>query len=82
MTSKIDTYGCPEFFADASAIEVVGSCVRLSFGVQRGEQVQGVFSMVMPVEVAMLCSKVCQQVSQAAFAAMPPAAEELKRRAH
>jgi hypothetical protein len=68
---KIDTYGCPEYFIDASAIEVMGANIRLSFGIHRGDQIQGVFSMVMTAEFAVACSKVCQQVSlEAAFRAL------------
>lgn len=68
--AKIDTMGCPEFFVDASSIEITGTNVRLSFGVHRGDHVEGVFSMVMPAEVAMICSKVCQQVSQTVYTAI------------
>lgn len=66
--TPIDTYGCPEYFIDSSSIEVMGTNIRLSFGIRRGEQIQGVFSMVMTADFACACSQVCHQVSrEAAF---------------
>lgn len=70
--TRVDTFGCIEYFVDASSIEVIGANIRLRFGVRSGDQVQGLFSMVMTAEFAVACSKVCQQVSlEAAFHAMP-----------
>lgn len=80
-SGTIDTYGCPEFFVDVSEIEVIGDNVRLSFGVRRGDRVQGQFSMVMPVEAAMICSRVCNQITQSAFNAIQMM-EDRERVAH
>lgn len=82
MSGKIDTYGCPEFFADASSIEVVGGNVRISFGIARSEgRIQGVFSLVMPIEAALMCSSICNQITQSAFNAMQMI-DARKRAAH
>jgi len=68
-----DTFGLIEYFITDIRTEVIGNEVRIICGVRRCGTIHWLYSVVMPAESLLVCSKACGEAALEAFNGDQPA---------